>query len=176
MEKAVKQILKYIKENSKKPTTDDIVFDDQLLNNKMSLFVTLYLWWEIVWSAWNIVELKANWALELIENTYEALNDQRFKDKNIDIDKLKFRIDKIISRKMITDDEKKILKNLNPTKKWILVIKKDYEKLAVILPNISTTITNYNDIINVLSKKLNSKFNENDYIIYEIETEKIISN
>lgn len=174
MIETVKQILKYIKENGKKPTLNDIIANDELLNNKMSLFVTFYLWWEIVWSAWNVVELKENWALELIENTYEAINDIRFSDKNIisKIDQLKYRIDKIISRKTITNDE---LKNLNPIKKWILVIKKDYEKLAIILPNISSTMTNYTDIVNVLSKKLNSTFKPDDYIIYEIETEKIIN-
>ena len=53
---------------------------------------------------------------------------------------------------------------------WIIVIKNDYTKLSVILPNISSTLVNWQDLINTLSNKLDEEFIEENYITYEINS------
>ena len=55
----------------------------------------------------------------------------------------------------------------------VIVIKKDYTKLWVILPGISANIITWDDFWLVLNKKLNEDFVENNYIIYEIQTQKL---
>jgi len=53
----------------------------------------------------------------------------------------------------------------------VIAIKRDYDKLAVILPNISPKILTGSDFIEILKNKLQEKkFDEKDYIIYSIST------
>ena len=167
---AIKTIKFYL-ETKKIPTLEDLdINNNELIQNKWSIFVTLYKDWEIHWSGWNINEIEKNIALEIIKNTIFALEDMRFENLNItDIPNLKIRIDKIIKREVLSNQK---ISELNPINTWLLVIKEDYEKLAVILPNISNKITNWKDFYEVLSKKLQEDFIEEKYHIYKIETQK----
>lgn len=168
----VKETIKFYTKYFKTPSINDIVFDDlNLLEKQWSVFVTIYHNWEIRWAAWNIKEIKSSLAQELIENTIEAISkDTRFKPLNSsEIKNLKIRIDLITNRKILK--EKEILK-IDPTKKWILVIKKDYEKMSCILPNIDPKLLTWEDFLQTLEAKLwINKFEEKDFIIYSIETE-----
>lgn len=156
----------------KTPTLNDINFDDwALLERQWSVFVTIYKNWEVRWSAWNIKEIQSSIAWEVLENTINAISkDERFSPLKLDEAKdLKIRIDEITDRKIL--QEKEILK-LDPVKNWILVLKKDYDSMAMILPNIDPKLLTWEDFIPVLEAKLWIKnFDENDYIIYSIETE-----
>ena len=79
----------------------------------------------------------------------------------------------IKNRKVLNEWE---LNKLDPAKSWIIVIKKDYTKMAAILPNINPTLFNWEDFIPVLQEKMaEKKFDEKDYIVYEIETERSIN-
>lgn len=165
-----KQIIKYYLINNKKPSKENIeVTDFDLFDKKWILFVTLYKNWEIIWSSWNIVEIEKNILDELIENIVWALNDNRFPRQNKDdISKIKIRIDLVTNKSKFKDDS---ISNLNPVKNGIVCIKNDYSKMAIILPNISSKITNWKDFIPVLSEKLNEEFNEKNYINFYIETD-----
>lgn len=170
----VKQIIKYYIENNKKiPTKNELdIIDMNLLESKWNIFVTLYKNGNIVWNSWNIVEIENDLVNELIQNTVYALNDNRFPDLTIEeIPKISIRIDQIENRVLLS----KKIEDLNPVKTWILVIKKDYSKLSIILPNISPTISSWSDFIPVLSKKLDEEFKQENFIIFEIET-KVITN
>ena len=82
---------------------------------------------------------------------------------------IKIRIDKIINRRVLQDSE---IFQIDPTKSGVLAIKKDYSTMALILPNINPILLTGEDLIPVLESKLNTKkFDENDYILYEIKTE-----
>lgn len=163
-----KKILKFYIELNQEPTLDDLeITNDDLLNNKWSIFVTLYKNWEVVWSAWNIVELEPNKALELIKSCIWALNDRRFVGKVDSISDLKIRIDEITSKETLKDKE---ITQIIPQNSWVIVIKKDYDDLGVILPWISPNINTWNDLVLVLNKKLKADFVNDDYIIYEIKT------
>ena len=168
----VKQTIEFYTKYFKTPSINDIKFkDESLLNKQGSVFITIYKNWEIRWSAWNIKEIKSSLAQEIIENTIEAISkDSRFKPLKLDeAQKLKIRIDLITNKNILQDAE---IKKLDPVKNWILVIKKDYEKMACILPNINPLLLTWEDFIPVLKEKLNEKkFDEKDYIIYNIETE-----
>ena len=166
----VKQIIKYYLVEKKIPTKNELdINNTSLLEKKWNLFITIYKNWNIVWNSWNIVEIENDLVNETIKNTIYALWDKRFKELTIDdFDKIKIRIDIINNRNILNN---KSISDVNPIKYWVLVIKKDYNKLAVILPNISTTLTSWNDIKNVLSKKLDEDFTEDNYIIYELQTE-----
>jgi len=166
----VEQVIKFYLENKKIPTKNDLDIKDlSLLEKKWNVFVTIYKNWNIVWNSWNIVEIENDLVNELIKNTIYALWDKRFPDLTLeDLGKIKIRID-IITNRILLNDRK--ISDLNPVKSWILVIKKDYNKLAVILPNISHTLTSGKDFENVLSRKLEEEFKPENYIIYEIQTE-----
>ena len=168
----VRQTMEFYTQYKKKPSINDIKIDDSsLLEWKISVFVTLYKNWEIRWSGWNIREISNSTAEELIENTIHAISkDTRFPEVKFDeVKDLKIRLDIITNRKVIQDDE---LVKIDPVKNWILTIKKDYSKLAVILPNIHPTLLTGEDFIPILKEKLWEKnFKANEYIIYEIETE-----
>jgi len=168
----VKQTIDFYMKNLQTPKIYDLKIDNtQLVDQKISVFVTLYYKWEIRWSAWNIKEIKDNWVSEIIENTIHALTkDDRFKPVNLnEATELKIRVDKISSREILKD---KSIKEIEPTISWVIVIKKDYSKMACILPNINPKLLTGEDFIQVLKEKLNEKeFNESDYIIYEIKTE-----
>lgn len=167
----VKQIIDFYLKNQKKPDVLDLNINDKsLLEKSWSIFVTLYISWVIKWSSGNIKEIKENLVLELIENTVNSLNDDRFEKFTIDdIKNIKIRIDEISSRGKPLDDWE--IKNIDPSKFWVLVIKTDYEKSATILPNISWKLLTWSDFIPVLSKKLNEDFIDKNYLVYKIETE-----
>ena len=66
---------------------------------------------------------------------------------------------------------KKNAERNNPVNFWIIAIKRDYEKMAVILPNIHPSLISGDDYLEILPKKLGEKnFVDEDYIIYEIQT------
>lgn len=172
MIKIVEQTINFYTKYLKTPNINDIEIEDKsLLERQWCVFVTIYKNWEVRWSAWNIKELKTSLVLELIENTIEAITkDSRFEAVKLDeVEKLKIRIDLIKNRKILQESE---IKKLDPVKDWILAIKKDYSKMACILPNISPKLLTWNDFIPALKAKLNeNKFDEKDYIIYTIDTE-----
>ena len=167
----VNQIIDFYKKNHKFPKIYDLNIENSpLLNEKLSCFVTFYYKWEIRGSAWNIKEIKDNWINELIENTINALTkDSRFKTINPnEVQDLKIRVDKINSREMLKD---RSIKTIEPTISWVITIKKDYSKMACILPNINPKLLTWEDYIPILKEKLSeNSFKEDDYIIYEIKT------
>ncbi len=171
----VKQIILYYFKNNKKPDVLDLNIEDKsLLEKKWTLFVTFYKSWEIRGSAWNIKEIKNNIVEELIENTIEALNDKRFeKIKASEIKDLKIRIDILDNKKRTILKNNSELKELNPVKFWVIAIKKDYSKLAIILPNIDSKLFSWKDLEKTLAKKLEENFEFKNYIVYKIETDVI---
>lgn len=166
------QTIDFYLKNFKTPKIEDLeIKNKSLLEIPWSIFVTIYLKWEVRWSSGNIKEIKKNLAEEVIENTIWAISkDQRFKPIKLSETKdIKVRIDNISSRKILKDNE---IKNIEPMTEWVLAIKKDYNKMAVILPNINPLLLSWEDLIPVLEKKFNVKnFVEKDYIIYKIITE-----
>lgn len=170
----VKQTIKFYLNNNKIPTVNNLeISNNSLLNNNWSIFVTLYKNGEVRWASWNIQKIESNLVDELIKNTIHAIKeDKRFKKiEKSDINILKVRIDKITERKILQKWE---LKKIDPTVSWVLAINKDYENMAVILPNINPILLTWNDLIPVLNQKLNIKnFSEDDFILYSIRTENI---
>lgn len=166
------ETIKFYTKYLKTPSINDIHFSDpSLLEKQGSVFVTIYQNWEIRWSAWNIKEIKSSLAWEVIENTIEAISkDTRFKPIKLDeIYNLKIRIDLITNRKILKEGE---LQKVDPVKNWVLVIKKDYEKMACILPNIDPKLLTWTNFIPILEEKIwIKKFEEKDFIIYSIDTE-----
>ncbi len=169
----VKQTLLYYFKNNKAPDVMDLeISDKSLLEQKSSGFVTFYKAWEIRGSAGTVKEAKANIIEELIDNTIAALNDSRFpKVEAGEAKDLKIRVDLLSNenRKIIQKQEE--FDKINPVKFGIIVIKKDYEKLAVILPNIDPKLFSASDLSSAISKKLGEEFDVKDYITYKIETE-----
>ncbi len=169
MVELVKQIIKYYFENGKAPSVEDLEnVPEDLLNRRANLFVTLYKSGEVTGSAWNIKELESTAIGELIVNTIIALKDDRFEKLSLDdLKKIQIRVDEITTRQVL--DEGKLL-SLDPVKFWIIAIKKDREKMAVILPNISPLLLTWEDLIDSLWKKLKEKFEEKKYDIFAITT------
>lgn len=134
----VKQTLQYFLSNGKIPTKNEIIITDtSLLQKKATVFVTLYKNGNIVGSSGNVVELENDIVNELIQNSVYSLQDPRFERLTLaDLEKVKIRIDVITSRNILD----KSFSELNPAKSGVLVIKKDYSKLSIILPNISPTL------------------------------------
>ncbi|MDP5039230.1 MAG: AMMECR1 domain-containing protein [Candidatus Gracilibacteria bacterium] len=166
-----KKIINFYIENSKTPTLDDL--DIEVNDKKGSIFVTLYKNGEVIGSAGNIVEIENSTNEELIKSCIGAIEDKRFKKIDIsDLNNIKIRIDEIIEKNLLKDKE---ITSLNPSDTGIIVIKKDYDDLAVLLPNISANINVGKDFILVLDKKLKSKYKKDDYLNYEIKT-KITTN
>lgn len=167
----VKQIIDFYLTHSKEPSLADLKVEDQsLLWRQTSLFVTLFYKWNVRGSAWNIKELEPNVIWELIKASVSALNDSRFKTPLTlsEKDDIKIRIDEIKDRTILED---KAMLKLDPIKNWLIVIKKDYTKLAVILPNISPLLLEWKDFSPVLTKKLWEKYLEENFINYAIETD-----
>ena len=137
----VQQALRYYINNKKAPALDSLEIEDKmLLEKKGSVFVTLYMGGEVHGSAGNIDPIEDNMVGELVESAISALaNDDRFEMLTLeDLEKVKIRIDVIATRvKLINEKE---LENLEPKKLGVAVIKKSYDRLAVILPNISSTL------------------------------------
>lgn len=165
----VKQTLQYFLSNGKIPTKNELIITDtSLLQKKATVFVTLYKNGNIVGSSGNVVELENDIVNELIQNSIYSLQDPRFERLTLaDLEKVKIRIDVITSRNILD----KPFSELNPAKSWVLVIKKDYSKLSIILPNISPTLVSWADFPKVLSRKLEENFKADDFIIYEIQTQ-----
>jgi len=141
------------------------------LSEKWACFITLYHKWEVRWSAGNIKEVHSTLAQEFLINTLEAMTkDSRFKPLTLDEKEwLSFRADIIKQRSMIELEE---IKKLDPIQSWVIAIKRDYEKLAVILPNISPKLLIGSDFLTSLEKKLSdAKLSDKNYIFYKIETE-----
>lgn len=166
-----KQTIDFYMKNLKIPEVNDLsVENTALLSERSSNFITIYHKWNIRGSGWNIKEIKENTVSEIIENTIHAISkDSRFKALTMSESKeIKIRIDKIIARNILKD---KSIKQIDPTINGIIVIKKDYSKIACILPNINPLLLTWEDFIPVLKEKLKEKnFVETDYIIYEITT------
>lgn len=165
----MKQTLQYFLSNGKIPTKNELIITDtSLLQKKATVFVTLYKNGNIVGSSGNVVELENDIVNELIQNSVYSLQDPRFERLTLaDLEKVKIRIDIITSRNILD----KPFSELNPAKSWVLVIKKDYSKLSIILPNISPTLVSWVDFPKVLSRKLEENFKADDFIIYEIQTQ-----
>lgn len=167
----VQQTIEFYTRNLRVPTVEELNLKDKSLQNERgSFFVTIYLKWEVRWWAGNISEIKGNAIEELIENTISAISkDSRFKQLSMsEAKEIKIRVDRVSSREILKN---KKISNLDPAISWVIVIKKDYRKVATILPNINPKLFTGNDFIPVLLEKLNEKtFNENDYIVYEIKT------
>ena len=141
------------------------------LSEKWACFVTLYHKGEVRWSAGNIKEVHPTLAEEMLTNTVEAMTkDKRFTPITFDEKEwLNFRVDIIKNRAMIELEE---VRKLDPVKMWVIAIKRDYEKLAVILPNISPKLLIWSDLLTSLEKKLSdTKLSDKAYIFYKIETE-----
>jgi AMMECR1 domain-containing protein len=81
-----------------------------------------------------------------------ATMDERFEKITVaEKDDIKIRIDVINTRKII---DEATLRKLDPVKNGVIVIKRDYKKLAVILPNISPNLITGSDTIEILGRKL----------------------
>jgi len=171
MKELVSHILEAYFKEMKTPKIQELNVSEDLKNKKGSCFITIYSKWEVRGSAGNIKEIHGNLAEEILDNTMQALTwDKRFSPLTLtESEDLGFRIDYISGRKIISEAE---LKKLDPVKSGVIAIKRDYEKLAVILPNISPKLLTWSDFIPVLLKKLEEKkFSEKDYILYSIETQ-----
>lgn len=158
--------LKYLKE----PTLQDIKVSDQnALNQKWACFVTIYKNGEVRWSAGNIKEIEWSLAQEIIKNSIEAISkDKRFAPLTLaEARDIRIRLDIIQDRKIL--EEGKILW-VDPMISGIIAIKRDYSKLATILPNISPKLMTGSDLLHMLEAKLEEKLEEKDYILYEIKT------
>ena len=175
----VKQTIDFYLEKMREPQISELNIENtELLSSKGSCFVTIFLNWEVRWASWNIKEIKNSIAEEVIANTIEAITaDKRFSKLSVwDSKNIKIRVDLITNRKVLarSDDEAKswteTISKIDPIKNWIIVIKKDYSNTATILPNIDSKIIVWTDYKLILSSKLNEGFEENNYIIYEIET------
>ncbi len=170
MVELVKQVIDYYTKFKKTPDLSELKINEDLLSRPWNVFVTIYKNGEISGSSWNIKEIEESIALELIENTINAISkDPRFEPISIDdVEHLKIRVDEITGRRVLKEKE---INTLEPMKTWVIAIKKDYETLATILPDISPLIITWDDFSWALSSKLwVTDFKESDYIIYAIET------
>ncbi len=170
MKEIVSQILTQYFSKMREPKIEELNLDEKYLNITGCCFVTLYVNWEVRGSAGNIKEIQQNIALELISNTMQALTwDKRFTPLTLtESEKIQFRIDLISHRDMIS---LKDISACDPTKNGLIAIHRDYEKLAVILPNISPKLMTWDDLIPVISQKLkDKKIEDKNYIFYKIET------
>jgi len=166
------QTLEFYTKYLKTPTLEDLkITDTSLLEKQWCVFVTIYKNGEVRWWAGNIKELQENLALEIIENTIEAISkDSRFSPVKLDeVEKIKIRVDIITSRTILK--EKEIL-SIDPIKNGVLAIKNDYNTMGIILPNITPLLLTWEDFIPVLKEKMKLKeFKEKDFILYRISTD-----
>lgn len=168
----VRQTLEYYLEKKEIPSANHLkIQNPELANKKSWVFITLYKNGNIIWSAGSVKELQSNILKETIINTIDALSDKRAEwIKKEDLGEVKIRVDIISSRAVIEESD---IENIDPIKSGILVIKKDYSNLAIILPNISNVITSWKDFIPLLSAKLWVEMKPSEYIISRVETEQI---
>ena len=171
MKEVVSQILTQYFTKMREPRLEELELDEKYINDTGCCFVTLYVNGVVRGSAGNIKEIHPNITLELISNTMQALtSDKRFTPLTLqESEKIQVRVDTISHRDMMS------LKDIawcDPTKNWVIAIHRDYEKLAVILPNISPKLITGSDLIPVLWNKLNdTKIDDKSYIFYKIETD-----
>lgn len=170
----IEQIIEHFMVTWEKLALDKI--DDKSLVETPSeaFFVTIFHNWNIVWSSGTIKETESKMAEECIVNTVEAMKDSRFMALDSkDYKNIKIRVDKIKSRTQIKPKIAKI-EDINPVTNWIIAIKSDYKKMAIILPNISTEINTWADFLKALAIKLNEdEFKRELYSVYSLETESI---
>lgn len=170
MKEIVSQILTQYFSKMREPKFEELTVDDTYTSQSGCCFVTFYINGEVRGSAWNIKEIHPHIAWELISNTMQALTgDKRFTPLTLqESEKIQFRIDHIVHRDMIS---LKDISSCDPTKNWVIAIHRNYEKLAVILPNMSPKLMTWEDLIPVLLNKLeDKKIEDKNYILYKIET------
>jgi AMMECR1 domain-containing protein len=100
----IEQIIKHYLQYKTTPTVNDLKIEDiSLLEDKQSLFITLYKNGEIRGSSGNINGNKRPLITELIENTVGALSkDARFPPVELkEIQEIKIRLDIITSREVL---------------------------------------------------------------------------
>lgn len=166
----VQQTIEFYQKNKKAPALSDLQIDNpSQTSERGTCFVTLYKNWEICGSAWNIEKIKNSILWELIENTIWAIEDPRFSEtKKTNGSEIKIRVDTITQRSVLQDNS---LMNLDPSKQWVLAIKKDYSAMATVLPNIHPSLLTGSDFSPVLASKFSiKKFIESEYILYSLET------
>lgn len=165
----VAQILDFYLKYLKEPQISDLkITNESLLTTRGACFVTFYKNGEVRGSAGNIKEVEINLATELIKNTIAAIQDSRFEKLKLDEAKdLTIRIDTIVERKVLPLGK---IAEIDPVKSGIIAIKREYDKLAVILPNISPKLLTWADFPAFLEAKLWEPFDEKNYIVYEITT------
>lgn len=166
----VKQTLDFYLKYQKEPQLTEIkVTNPELLTTRGSCFVTLYKNGEIRGSGGNVKEVEASLAQEIIKNSIAAATqDSRFdKLKLDDLETTKIRVDIISERRVLAEGK---LLEIDPVKAGVIAIKKEYDKLAVILPNISPKLLTWSDFSAFLTAKLGESFAEKNYIVYEIKT------
>ena len=173
MKELVQEILDFYFTKMRAPDITELskIKNTPILEEKWACFITLYSQWEIRGSAGNIKEIYPTLGEEILTNTIEAITkDARFSPVSLEErDHISFRIDYIKQRAMIHLEE---LKKLDPVKYWVIAIRRDYEKIATILPNISAKLLLWSDFIISLEKKLqDTKLNDTTYIFYKIETD-----
>ena len=165
------QTIDFFTTNLREPKLEELKLQNQaLVQERGCVFVTIYQKWEIRWSAGNIKEIESSIAEETIKSTIAAIStDARFKPlTKTEAEWIRIRIDKITNRKVL---EVWKVASMDPVTHGIIVIKKDYSKLVTMLPNISPAVLSSWDLIDYLEAKLWEKFEEKDYIVYQIETE-----
>lgn len=171
MKEIISGVLDMYFKKMREPSLEELeIKDTSLLEEKWCCFVTFYLNGEIRGSAGNIKEIHDSLAKELISNTMQALTgDKRFTPLTVvEVEKIQFRIDKISDRNMINLVD---IKDLDPVKNGIIAIDRDYDKLAVVLPNMSPKLLTGDDFIPVLQNKLEQKeISDKKHIFYSIET------
>jgi AMMECR1 domain-containing protein len=170
MKEIVSQILTQYFIKMREPKLEELTIDEKYASTTGCCFVTLYINGEVRWSAGNIKEIHPNIVSELISNTMQALtSDKRFTPLTMqESEKIQFRVDTISHRDMIS---LKDVSACDPTKNGVIAINRSYEKLAVVLPNMSPKLMTWDDIIPVLRNKLeDKKIEDKNYIFYKIET------
>lgn len=172
MKEIVEKTLRFYFEKMRAPEISELLLDDTSLQDERACyFITLYLNGEVHGSAGNVKEIEANSIKEIIQNTISAVSkDKRFPPLTLEeSEKLGFRIDKITGRNIIPSID---ISKLDPVKDWIICIKRDYEKLAVLLPNITPSLLTWNDMLPVLENKLSEKqIDDKNFIVYQIQTQ-----
>lgn len=171
MKEIVQQILDIYFKNMRQPTLWELSIGTEINQEKGCCFITLYINGEVRGSAGNIKEIHGNIVEELLDNTMQALTgDKRFSPLKLEeAEKIQFQVDIIDHREMI---HLKDINTLDPVKNGIIAIKRDYKKLATILPNISPKLMTGDDFIPVLQKKLDDKkITDKTHIFYQITTQ-----
>ena len=165
------QSLNFMILNNTIPTKNDIsVSNQELLQARGSVFVTLYKNGKIVASAGNIKEIETDLVNEIIANTYQAYKEAI--QANIVLENIQIRVDFVSQRTLF---QNKSITQISPVSHGVIVIKKTQDKAWVILPNISTNLTSWNDLSKALSLKLSENFEEENYYVYEISTQTFTS-